>query len=208
MKLLVLGSTGPTGRHFVDLALRSGDAVTAFARNPAALADYGDRIAVASGDATTEADLAAAAAGQDAIVSALGRASSVRADGLFTRAATAAIGAAKAAGVTRLVWLSSFGVGDSLRRASATQRVIYRTMLRDIYADKDLAEREIRASGLDWTIVYPTRLTHGPAAGRFKSGDRLPMRGNPTISRADIAAFMHQAVHSDEWIGRSPVVSD
>lgn len=176
MKLLVLGSTGPTGRHFLDIALRSGDAVTAFARNPTALADYGDRIAVAAGDATSEADLAAAAAGQDAIVAALGRATSVRADGLFTRAAAAAIGAAKAAGVTRLVWLSSFGVGESLRQASATQRVIYRTMLRDIYADKDLADRESRASGLDWTIVYPTRLTHGPAAGRFQVDDRLPMR--------------------------------
>jgi hypothetical protein len=26
--------------------------------------------------------------------------------------------------------------------------------------------------------------------------------------RADIAAFMRQAVHSAEWFGRSPVVSD
>jgi uncharacterized protein YbjT (DUF2867 family) len=34
MKLLVLGATGPTGRHVVDLALRSGDSVTAFRAQP------------------------------------------------------------------------------------------------------------------------------------------------------------------------------
>ncbi|MFG3343416.1 NAD(P)-dependent oxidoreductase [Glycomyces sp. NPDC048151] len=208
MKLLVLGATGPTGRHFLDIALDAGDAVTAFARNPAALAEYGDRLAVASGDATAHADVAAALAGQDAIVVALGRAASTRADGLFSRAAAAVISAAKESGVKRLVWLSSFGVGDSYRQASTTQKLIYRTLLRDIYADKRLAEEELQSSGLDWTIVYPTRLTHGPAAGRFKTGDRLPMRGNPTVSRADTAAFMHQTLHGTEWIGRSPIVTD
>ncbi len=34
------------------------------------------------------------------------------------------------------------------------------------------------------------------------------MKGNPTISRADVAAFMHQAAHGNEWIHRSPVITD
>jgi putative NADH-flavin reductase len=208
MKLLVLGATGPTGRHFLDLALRSGDAVTAFARDPAGLADYGGRIAVATGDATSPRDVAAAAAGQDAIVSTLGRSTSIRADGLFTRAASALIGAAQETGVKRLVWLSSFGVGRTFDEASLTQKLIYRTLLRDIYADKAIAEDRLRAGDLDWTIVYPTRLTHGPARGRFRAADRLPMKGNPTIARADVAAFMHAVAHSNEWIHGSPVVTD
>lgn len=49
MKLLVLGATGLTGRHVVDAALRSGDSVTAFVRNPAALADLADRVTLATG---------------------------------------------------------------------------------------------------------------------------------------------------------------
>ncbi|MFJ8717967.1 hypothetical protein ACIRD9_33160 [Streptomyces violaceus] len=57
-------------------------------------------------------------------------------------------------------------------------------------------------------MVYPTRLTHGPAMGTYSAGDRLPMKGNPTISRADVAAFMHQAAHGTEWINRAAVISD
>jgi len=34
------------------------------------------------------------------------------------------------------------------------------------------------------------------------------MKGNPSISRADVAAFMLQAADRDEWIHRSPVITD
>ncbi|WP_240797620.1 NAD(P)H-binding protein [Streptomyces sp. F001] len=81
-------------------------------------------------------------------------------------------------------------------------------VLRSIYANKEIADNSIRSSGLDWTVVYPTRLTHGPAKGTYRADDRLPMKGNPTISRADGAAFMHQAAHGNEWIHRTAVISD
>ncbi|MGI5426478.1 NAD(P)-dependent oxidoreductase [Streptomyces sp. CA-179760] len=208
MKLLILGATGPTGRHVVDLAVRSGDSVTAFVRNPAALGDLAEQVTTVTGDATSHRDLASAAAGHDAIVSALGRGNSVRADGLFTRASTAVIGAAGEAGVSRLVWLSSFGVGHTFGWSSSAQKLIYGTLLRSIYADKAIADESIRSSGLDWTVVYPTRLTHGPAKGTYRADDRLPMKGNPTISRADVAAFLHKAAQGSEWIHRTAVISD
>ncbi|MFJ8108220.1 NAD(P)-dependent oxidoreductase [Streptomyces sp. NPDC096132] len=208
MKLLILGATGPTGRHLVDLALRSGDSVTAFVRNPAALGDLADRVTLATGDATSQRDVSAAVAGRDAVISALGAGTSVRAGDLFTRSAAAVIGSAQEAGVSRLVWLSSFGVGHTYDWSSAPQKLIYRTLLRSIYADKALADEHIRSSGLDWTLVYPTRLTHGPAKGTFRADDRLPMKGNPTISRADVAAFMHGASHGTDWIHRTAVLTD
>lgn len=208
MKLLVLGATGPTGRHLVDVAVRSGDSVTAFVRNPDALGDLADRVTPVIGDATSQRDIAAVAGGHDAILSALGRGKSVTADGLFTRSSAALIGAARATDVSRLVWLSSFGVGHTYAWASTAQKLIYRTVTRAIYADKEIADERIRNSGLDWTVVLPTRLTHGPAKGTFHADDRLPMKGNPAISRADVAAFMHRAAHGDEWIHRSPVITD
>ncbi|MFF0084457.1 NAD(P)-dependent oxidoreductase [Streptomyces canus] len=208
MKLLILGATGPTGRHVVDLAVRSGDSVTAFVRNPAALGDLTEQVTTVTGDATSQRDLAAAAVGHDAIVSALGRGNSVRADGLFTRASAAVTGAAAEAGVARLVWLSSFGVGHTFGWSSSAQKLIYGTLLRSIYADKAIADETIRSSGLDWTVVYPTRLTHGPAKGTYRADDRLPMKGNPTISRADVAAFLYTAAQGNEWIHRTAVISD
>lgn len=57
MKLLILGATGPTGRHLVDLALRSGDSVTAFVRNPGAMGDLAERVTPVIGDATSQRDI-------------------------------------------------------------------------------------------------------------------------------------------------------
>ncbi|MDX3457387.1 SDR family oxidoreductase [Streptomyces sp. ME02-8801-2C] len=208
MKLLILGATGPTGRHLVDSALNAGDQVTALVRNPAALGDLAEKVTVVAGDATSRRDVAAALAGQDALVAALGRGNSVVADDLFTRSSAAVIAAAETMGVSRLVWLSSFGVGHTLAWSSPAQKLIYRTLLRSIYANKKIADDSIRSSGLDWTVVYPTRLTDGPAAGTYRADDRLPMKGNPTISRADVAAFMHRAVHDGDWIHRTAVISD
>ncbi|MFI9580512.1 NAD(P)-dependent oxidoreductase [Streptomyces sp. NPDC052236] len=208
MKLLILGATGPTGRHVIDLALRSGDQVTVFVRNPAALGDLADQVTVVTGDATSQRDVSAAIAWQDAVVAALGRGKSVVADDLFTHSSAAVIAAAKEVGVSRLVWLSSFGVGHTIEWSSGPQKLIYRTLLRSVYANKEISDESIRSSGLDWTLVYPTRLTHGPAKGTYRAGDRLPMKGNPTISRADVAAFIHQAAHGSEWIHRTAVISD
>ncbi|ELP65022.1 hypothetical protein STRTUCAR8_04036, partial [Streptomyces turgidiscabies Car8] len=146
--------------------------------------------------------------GQDAVVCALGRGNSMTADGLFSRSSAAVIEAAEETGVSRLVWLSSFGVGHTLGWSSTTQKLIYRSLLRALYADKEIADERIRRSGLDWTVVYPTRLTHDPAKGTYRADDRLPMKGNPTIARADVAAFMHRAAHGDEWIRRGAVITD
>ncbi|MFG2133507.1 NAD(P)-dependent oxidoreductase [Streptomyces sp. NPDC048751] len=208
MNILILGATGPTGRHVVDLAIAAGDTVTVLARRPEALEDLADQVNVVAGDATSHRDVVKAMVGQDAVISALGRSTSVRADDLFTRAAEAVISTAKEEGVSRLVWLSSFGVGDTCQSASAAQKIMYRTFLRNIYANKELSEKAIRSSGLDWTLVYPTLLTKGPAKGTYRAGDRLPMKGNPKISRADVAAFLHKAAHSPEWIDRDAVITD
>jgi putative NADH-flavin reductase len=191
MKLLILGSTGPTGRHVLDRALEHGDTITVLARRPEALESVASRITVIAGDATSASDVAEAMAGQDAVIAALGRGRSVRADDLFTRAATAVVDAAKQTGVTRLVWLSSFGVGDTFHSANAMQKTMYRTFLRNIYANKQASEKTIRASNLDWTLVYPTALTSGPATGAYRVDDRLDMKLAARISRADVAEPRH-----------------
>lgn len=208
MKLLVLGATGPTGKHVVERGLGHGDEVTVLVRRPEALDELAERVTVVQGDATSTGDVARAMAGQDAVVSALGRATSLRAGELFTRSASAVVAAMGETGVQRLVWLSSFGVGDTFAPASRLQKLFYRTFLRGIYADKAASERTLRSAGLDLTIVYPTALTNGPALGTYDVGDRLPMRGNPTISRADVADFLHLAVHDPAWTGRDAVLTD
>jgi len=206
-KILIIGATGRTGRLVLDRALEEGDTVTVLARRPDALADVKDRITVVAGDATSREDAAKAMRGQEAVIAALGTGGSLRANGLFTLASEAVAGAAREAGVSRLVWLSSFGVGETFRDASFLQKMIYGTLLRDLYKNKEASERIIRDSGLDWTIVYPTGLTNGPATGRYRAEERIRMAGFPRISRADVADFLYKAVRDDAWIRRNAVIT-
>jgi putative NADH-flavin reductase len=77
--------------------------------------------------------------------------------------------------------------------------------LRDIFADKRVAEELIKRSDLEWTIVHPTGLTNGPRTGRYRSGEHLPMHGFPTISRADTAHFILTQVQ-DGTLARKVVI--
>lgn len=207
MKLLLLGATGETGRWTMRRAIDSGDTVTVLVRRPEALTDVDRTVRIIQGDATSVDDIRAAAEDQDAVISALGRGMSFRAHGLFSSAAPAVTRGMTLAGVQRLVWLSSFGVGDTFAAASLLQKAMYATFLRDIYADKARSEVTLRSSGLDLTLVYPTTLTDGPASGSYRVGDRLRMRGAPSISRRDVAHFLHRAASDPSWIGRDAVLS-
>jgi uncharacterized protein YbjT (DUF2867 family) len=70
-KIVILGATGPTGRHIVGQAVARGYDVTVLARSPEKAADLkGAKIVV--GDARDEKALRQAIKGRDAVISALG----------------------------------------------------------------------------------------------------------------------------------------
>lgn len=206
MRILILGATGPTGRLLVEQALADGHDVTALARNPKRLSITHPRLAVVTGDATDSRSLENAMRGQDAVLCALGAGNSLRSD-IASRAVAALIPAMRSQGLKRIILLSSFGVGDSYRQASLVQRLAYRTMLRNIFADKAKADAMLRDSALDWTLVYPTLLTNGPRTGACRAGERLAMKGMAKISRADVAGFMLSQLSSGEWLRRTAVIS-
>lgn len=208
MKLLILGASGPTGRLTVEQALATGDSVTALARTPSSLDDFAGSIDVVQGDATVAGDIVKALAGCDAVIAALGRGKSIRAEEFFTRSTSAFLDAARDAGVKRVVWMSSFGVGETFDDANAMQKVMYRTFLRNIYANKAEAEVMIRASDLDWTLVYPSALMNGPMTGKYQVDDHVEMKFIARISRADVAHFMAKCVHDDRWIRRDAVITN
>jgi uncharacterized protein YbjT (DUF2867 family) len=76
---------------------------------------------------------------------------------------------------------------------------IFRTVLRERYTDLALMEDLLRASGLDWTISQPPRLTNGRLTGRYRTalGRNLkPAR----VSRADVAHAMLAAPGQRETV--------
>jgi putative NADH-flavin reductase len=209
VKLLVLGATGGTGREVVAQALEQGHEVTAFVRDPAKVTTSGPRLRVVVGSTTDGGEaLGRAVRGQDVVVSALGRGNTFRSDGLMARSLRAIVDAMESQGVKRLIVVSACGVGDSGRDAPLLPRLMYRLLLRDIFADKSAGEAHVRASGLDWTLVYPVGLTSGPRTGRYRVGERLELRGIfPRISRADVAAFVLSQLASTAFLRKVAVIS-
>ena len=207
MKILVFGATGPSGQQLVQQALSQGHEVTAFARNPDGMST-GKRVRIVAGDTTRDAEqIAEAMRGQEAVVSALGRRKTLRSDNLIARSMHLIVPAMEQAGVRRLVVMSAFGVGGSLRDAPLIPRIMYRVLLADIFADKKAAEDEIRRSSLDWTIAYPVLLTDGPLTGHYRAGERIELRGVPKISRADVAHFMLAEMKNRAFVRKVAVLS-
>ncbi|MER7000549.1 SDR family oxidoreductase [Streptomyces sp. NPDC000410] len=189
MRITVFGATGGTGQHLVHQALEAGHHVTAVVRNPAGLRQAAHpRLDVVKADVMDPEAITEAVAGQDAVVSALGpRAkgdSSVCSDG-----ARAIITAMRATGCRRLVAVTASGHivddGDGPFTRSVVKPML-RRYLREGFADFVRTDEAVHASGLDWTIMRPPRLTDGRPRPYRTATDRN-VRGGITIARADLA---------------------
>jgi putative NADH-flavin reductase len=206
MHLLVVGATGRTGREVVLAAVAAGHRVTAFARS-AERVGWPPGVRAWAGDALDAADVDAALVGVDAVIVAL---SMVRASDspwariltprdLHSRAARVLTAAAARHGIGRYVALSAHGVGDAAPRAGWLFLGLVRASNIGVaYADLAVAEDIVRATALPWTVVRPTRLTLGPATGRWVADPALVTSSRAAIPRADVAAFLlHVATSSD-----------
>ncbi|MFA5910301.1 MAG: SDR family oxidoreductase [Vicinamibacterales bacterium] len=201
MKVLLFGATGGTGRHVLTQALEAGHHVTVFARNPAAVTTRHEHLRVVAGDVTAgDATLAVAVQGQDAVISALGRGQTFNSGNLIQQSAPAIVKAMRARDVSRLIFTSALGVGESIQDAPLFMRLMIRFPLRGIYADKKAGEAHIRNSDLDWTLVQPVQLTDGGLTRHYRAGERLPLRGIVTISRADTAHFIVDQLTDPSYI--------
>ncbi|MGY3262829.1 NAD(P)-dependent oxidoreductase [Frigoribacterium sp. 2355] len=204
MKVLVLGATGGTGSHILRVALSAGHDVTVLVRDASSL-DVTEGVRVLTGDATSAEDVRAAVAGQDAVLNAIG--SRNMRHPVEVEVGRALLSAMHDAGVDRLVVCSAFGVGESQTDANTFQKMFFHTVLGKVYAAKDVADAEVRESGLDWTLVYPTRLTDDPATGSLATGERLPQGAGNHVTRADVARFMLAQLTDATWSRKIVVVT-
>src|SRR6266851_55546 len=207
MNVLVFGATGPLGRCLADRLLSAGYQVTAFVRSPGRL---GSRpgLREVTGDVLDAADVAAAVSGDDAVISALGHSRPSPGGQDMQPGASHIIEAMTAAGVSRLIWISSHGVGDS-RGCSGFlfEQVFIPLRLRAEFADKERQEALVTASDLDWTIVRPARLTNGPVTGRPRAQARLKISIRNSVSRADVAEFVLTELERRSHLLSAPTVT-
>lgn len=206
-RILILGATGGTGRELVKQSLTAGHHVTAFVRNPAKLPP--GPVEAVTGDILRDtASLDKAIGGQDAVLSSLGVGSSFNPAGLIANATPALLAAMQRAGVRRLIFTSAFGVGPTWPDTPLLPRLVMRTLLRAIYADKAAGEAAVVQSELDWTLVYPAGLTNNARTNRARVGEHLSLRGFPTVSRADVAAVILRLLEDAGSIRKSLLVAN
>lgn len=202
MKLLIVGASQGTGALAVKSALARGHEVTAFARTPSRLALEDRKLARVRGDFHDRASIEAAMPGHDAVIvtaSATSLGAFKQNPRYFSQGTALVIDAMKASGVRRLVVLSALGTGESRALVPLPMRLLLIGWLLEIpFADHERQESLARASGLDWVIARPGRLTDGPARGRYvKRTNVAPVPSS--ISRADVADFLVEAASTGAW---------
>jgi len=207
MKLFLLGATGRTGTHILDLARAHGHEVTAFVRSPHKLA-AASGVRVVGGDPLDRDALAAAMAGHDAVLSALGLPprQALRPSTRMTEFGATTVAAMALAGVRRLGIVSAAVLFPEKGVLFAFFRWFLRHHARDLRAMEDV----VRASDLEWTIARPPRLTGGRDEGFRAAAGKLPSGGLAMTFRS-VAAFLLDAVekhaHVDEIVGLAPAAS-
>jgi len=206
MKIAVFGASGGTGRHVVAQALAAGHAVTALVRDPAALPAR-PGLDVVAGSAHDPVAVARAVAASDAVVCALGGRPWRRRERVCSTAIGHIVAAMSAAGIRRVVAISTFGAGDTRRHVGWLARsVLFGLVLRSEVADKEAMEARLAASALDWTVVRVGILSDGDGRGTWRAADHGSIRGMGKVARADVAAFMLAQLASDAWLRRRPVL--
>jgi putative NADH-flavin reductase len=206
MKVLVLGSTGATGRAIVEVALLRGHAVTAFARDPQKVTAAHPHLTVVRGDVLDQASLDKAVAGQDAVVFCVGPGAAVKQSTLRTQGARNTVAAMTKAGVSRLVAMSGLGAGVSrASRGFFFDKITAPLVMRGVLEDQNGLEAEVRKSRLAWVLVRPGELTDALAKGKWA----VSLDGSgvtPQVARADVVAFILDQLQSDEFLRRTPAI--
>jgi len=162
-----------------------------------------------TGSATDPAAVDDALQDRDAVLCALGTRSpkSLVSCELMTASMRALVASMERRGVNRVVVESALGVGQSAQQAPPAIRLAFATVLRQVGKDKAAAEDYLRATELDWTVVYPPSLTNGPATGDYRQGEALQLKGVPKVSRADVAHFMLSQLADATYSRKMAIVS-
>jgi uncharacterized protein YbjT (DUF2867 family) len=197
MRVVIAGGHGQIALLLEKVLAERGDSPVGIVRNPDHVPDLeeaGAEAVVLDLESADVAEVAEVIDGADAVVFAAGggpNSGAARKETVDKGAAVLLADAAERAGVQRYVMVSSMGTD----KADPDSDDVFQVYLRaKKAADEDLAARD-----LDWTIVRPGRLTDDAGTGRVQVG----ALGRGEVPRADVAAVLAEALHTDATIGRT-----
>jgi uncharacterized protein YbjT (DUF2867 family) len=205
MRLLIVGASGGTGRQAVLSALAQGHAVRAWSHEPHEIAFMHPRLECCAGDAREAAVARRALAHIDAVVCALGSTDGVRPSSICSDGTQCIVDAMRERKVRRIVAVTSMGTTHKL--GPVHNYVLDPLVLHNIYDDKRRQENILEASGLEWTVVRPGRLTNGRDRRDAVASLDGPLPG-VLVSRAALARFLIEEVQRRRFIHMSPYYAE
>lgn len=190
--ILILGAAGQIARLATRLFLaRTSDHLVLYLRHPGRL-KVGDpaRETVVDGDANDVAALTRAMAGQDLVYA------NLAGDDIESQA-RAVVAAMRAAGIRRLVWISTLGIYDEVPGPFGKWN---RDTLGDYLTTYAAAARVIEGSGLDYTLVRPAWLTDKDEIDYETTEKGEPFKGTE-VSRLSVADLVVRlATHPERHV--------
>ncbi|WP_420621729.1 NAD(P)-dependent oxidoreductase [Candidatus Poriferisodalis sp.] len=185
MRVIIFGATGKTGQHAVRCALDGSHTTTAFGRSVDRLSAE-SALTLTRGDVFDAEVVSDAVAGHDAAIVCLGS-TSLKDRTTLTRGTEHIVNAVDRHGVGRLVVVSAAGVGESWAQIPWSSKLMFKTMLRNLFADHQAQEEVVRESAANWTVVRSAVLSdkHEPRAVSASNTDKTSR-----IHRAALAGFL------------------
>jgi len=221
--IAVFGGTGKLGREVVHQALQQGYKVVSLSRSGGPLLTpvgscggvekplENPNLTVLSGSVRNAEDVAKVFDHSDdisgVVITLGGRTKSVGKD-MLSEGTSNIVDEMKKNGIKRVSLVTSIGTGDSMHQAPFFFKILMKTMMKKIIADKNKQEKiflEGKGAGLEYCIIRPGGLGQGPPTGvvnviNGKAG---------SIQRADVASFCLGAVtdQSFKYIRKTPCIS-
>ena len=209
--ILIIGASRGVGLETVKAALKAGHSVRALARSARRIRVEHPKLEKMAGDALEMATVKRALTGVDAIIQSLGVSVGpeiiLKPTRLFSKATRVLVTAMEEAKVTRLICVTGFGAGDSRGRGGFLCSVAFQLLLGHVYDDKDLQERIVRRSKLDWVIVRPVILTNGPETNAYRALVNPRRWRWGFISRADVADFLVKQIDDNAFLHKTPALT-
>ena len=209
--VLIIGASRGIGFETVKAAIQAGHSVRALARSARRIPVDHPKLEKMVGDALEVPTMKRALTGVDVVIQSLGISAGpeiiFKPTQLFSIATRVLVATMEEAQVKRLICVAGFGAGDSRGRGGFLYSVAFHLLVGRIYDDKDVQERIIRRSKLDWVIVRPVILTNGPKTNAYRASVDPRDWTCGFVSRADVADFLIKQIEDDAFLRKTPVLT-
>lgn len=205
-RLSIIGASAGVGRQCVQVALERGHHVLTLSRTLDALPEHA-AITRIQGSVTRPDDLRRAVANAEAILVCLGTGTSTQPTTLYSDFGRALLEIRTEVGDTPVLILTGFGASESGDYHGPLMGLLFRFVLKDVYADKTRLEQMIERSCLNWMFIRPGLLTNGPSGPikvqvEYRKGLRVGR-----IPRRSVAEFMVNQAEAPTYMRQKPALS-